>query len=178
MKLALKTLIPGALLTLAFAVGAGAQASAATPAVPVAKGTEAAPAPAHAQDVHHRSVAVDAKREAEMKAECAAMATRRQEMQDKVAAMDAKLDKLVLEMNATKDSKAVDAMEKPMAALLTELVAQRKEMHSMMVEMQPAMMDHMMRHGHMAGMRSGVDCPMMKIGQGTAPKPDPSMAKK
>ena len=75
-----------------------------------------------------------------MKAECEAMMAKKQEMQDKLQAMDATLDKLVAEMNAAKGSKEVDAMEKPMAAVLNELVAQRKALRSMMMEMQPAMM--------------------------------------
>jgi hypothetical protein len=43
-------------------------------------------------------------------------------------------------MNAAKGSTKVGAMEKPMAAVINELVAQRKAFHSMMMEMQPAMM--------------------------------------
>ena len=74
------------------------------------------------------------------------MMAKKEEMQDKLKAMDATLDKLVAEMNAAKRSKEVDAMEKPMAAVINELVAQRKAFRSMMMEMQPAMMEHMMHH--------------------------------
>jgi hypothetical protein len=44
-----------------------------------------------------------------MKAECQAMMAKKQEMQDKLQAIDATLDKLVAEMNAAKSSKEVDA---------------------------------------------------------------------
>jgi hypothetical protein len=71
--------------------------------------------------------------------------------------------------NAAKGSKEVDAMEKPMAAVINELVTQRKAMHSMMMEMQPEMMSHMMHHmkmKDMKGMHGGkgmMECPMMKM---------------
>ena len=83
--------------------------------------------------------------------------------------MDATLDKLVAEMNAAKGSKEADAMEKPMAAVINELVAQRKTLGSMMMEMQPAMMAHMMRHREMHGAMGAMECPMMKTGN--APEP-------
>ncbi len=104
-----------------------------------------------------------------MKAECEAMMARRQAMQDKVKAMDATLDKLVAEMNAAKESKAPDALEKPMAAVLNELVTQRKAMHAMMAETQSSMMGHMGRHMHSGGMGGAMspmdDCPMMKTSE-------------
>jgi hypothetical protein len=61
-------------------------------------------------------------------------------------------------------------MEKPMAAVLNELVAQRKVFRSMMMEMQPAMMAHMAHHMHMQGAKGGMDCPMMKTGKAPEPK--------
>ena len=86
----------------------------------------------------------------DMKADCRGhegASTRR--CTERMKAQDATLDALVAEMNAAKTSKAPDAMEKPMAAVLTELVAQRKAQHSMMMEIQPGMMAHMRRHmGH------------------------------
>jgi hypothetical protein len=104
-------------------------------------------------------------------AECQAMMAKKQEMQDKLLAMDATLDKLVAEMNAAVAEKKVDVMEKPMAAVINELVAQRKAMRSMMMEMQPAMMAHMMHHMHShdakgakGKMEPMSDCPMMKTG--------------
>ena len=92
-------------------------------------------------------------------------------MQEKLKTMDAKLDKLVAEMNAAKASKDVDALERPMAAVLNELVEQRKASRSMMMEMEPGMMGHMTHHMGMGG--KGVkDCPMMKMGDAPAPKAD------
>ena len=89
----------------------------------------------------------------------------------KMKAQDATLDALVAEMNAAKTSKAPDAMEKPMAAVLNELVAQRKAQRAMMMEMQPEMMAHMGRHMGMKmhGGEGGMDCPMMKSDDAAAP---------
>jgi hypothetical protein len=105
-----------------------------------------------------------------MKAECQAMMEKKQAMQVKLDAMDASLDKLVAEMNAAKASKEVDALEKPMAAVLNELVAQRKVMHSMMMEMQPPMMAHMAHHMQMHGPKGAMECPMMKMKDTHEPK--------
>lgn len=97
-------------------------------------------------------------------AACTAMMAKKTEMHAKMQAMDVSLDKLVAEMNATKGSK-----EKAMAAVLTELVAQRKAQHAMRQEMEPAMMAHM--SGQMDGHgKHGAMCPMMKQAAGTAPK--------
>ena len=97
------------------------------------------------------------------------MMARHKEMQEKLRAMDATLDKLVAEMNAAKESKAVDALERPMAAVINELVAQRKASRAMMMEMQPEMMAHMAHHMQMHGTKGPMECPMMKTG--TAPEP-------
>ncbi len=105
------------------------------------------------------------------------MMARKQEMQDKLRATDATLDKLVAEMNAAKGSKQVDATVNSMAAVLNELVAQRKASRSMM-EAQPAMMGHMMRHMGMQGPKGPMECPMMKTGNAPEPAADekkPSM---
>jgi hypothetical protein len=99
-----------------------------------------------------------------MKAECQAMMAKHQEMQDKLKAMDIELDKLVAVMNAAKSSKEADALEKPMAAVINELVVQRKAFLSMMMEMQPAMMTHMAHHMQMHGTKGSMECPMMKHG--------------
>ncbi len=108
-----------------------------------------------------------------MMAECQAMMAKKQDMQAKIEAMDATLDKLVADMNAAGALNKVDAMEKPIAAVVTELVAQRKAMRTMMMEMEPAMMMHMGHHmgPHDAkGARHSMsECPMMKK-DGTAPK--------
>jgi hypothetical protein len=119
---------------------------------------------------HHKGSAAGARHAADMKTECQAMMAKKQEMQDKLQAMDGALDKLVAEMNAAKGSKEVDALEKPMAAVINELVAQRKASHSMMTEMQPAMMGHMMHHMNMHGTKGAMECPMMKMGNAPEPK--------
>ena len=113
---------------------------------------------------HQKGGAAKATHHADMKAECQAMMAKKEAMQAKHREMDAALDKLVAEMNAVKGSKEVDAMEKPMAAVINELVAQRKALGSMMMEMQPAMMAHMMRHGETPGAKGAMGCPMMSSG--------------
>ena len=120
---------------------------------------------------HGMHGAPGAPHDGEMKADCEAMQAKHKAMQDKMKAQDATLDALVAEMNAAKTSKAPDAMEKPMAAVLNELVAQRKAQRAMMMEMQPGMMSHMGRHMGMKmhGEEGGMDCPMMKSDDAAAP---------
>ena len=139
---------------LALATSVGAQ----TP-TPAAKSPTAAPMMGH-----HMDSAAKPKVTADMKAECEAMMAKKLEMKDKLEAMDGSLDKLVAEMNAAKGSKDVDALERPMAAVLNELVAQRKTSRAMKAEMEAAMMPHMMRHMQMHGTstKGTMECPMMK----------------
>ena len=90
------------------------------------------------------------------------MMAHHKEMMAKMEAMDARLDELVKKMNAATGSKKTDAV----AAVINELVAQRKQMHEQMMAMLPEMMKHMMAHMRM-GMMKGMDdsmakCPMMK----------------
>jgi hypothetical protein len=84
------------------------------------------------------------------------------EMMAKMEAMNARLDDLVKKMNAATGSKKTDAV----AAVINELVAQRKQMQAQMMAMQPEMMKHMMGHlrmGMMKGMEDAMSkCPMMK----------------
>ena len=164
----LTVLVPGILAAAVFvlAVSVRAQTSSTPAPPPAAKSTQAAPVTGH-----HKDLAARAKHETDMKSECQAMMAKKQEMQDKVQAMDASLDKLVAEMNAAKGSKEVDAMEQPMAAVLNELVSQRKALRSMMMEMQPAMMTHVMHHMHgTKGAMGAMECPMMKMGSTPEPK--------
>ena len=157
---------------LALAVGIGAQTPAPSATTPTAGSPQASHMTGHKMDS-----ATMAKHEADMKADCQAMMAKKQEMKDKCAAMDATLDKLVAEMNAARESKKADAMEVPMAAVITELVAQRKVMQSMMMEMQPAMMAHMMNHMGMQGAKGSMECPMMKTGTNSDAKPAEKMPK-
>ncbi len=143
------------------AVSAGAQSTPAPVAPPAAMAPQVAPMPGY--DMHG---APGAHHDGDMKAECEAMQAKHKAMEEKMKAQDATLDALVAEMNAAKTSKAPDAMEKPMAAVLNELVAQRKAQRTMMMEMQPEMMAHMRHHMgmQMHGEAGGMDCPMMKSG--------------
>lgn len=142
-----------AAFALALVVGAGAQATT-PPAAP----------PAATVSGHDMHGAPGAHPDGDMKADCEAMQAKHKAMAERMKAQDATLDALVAEMNAAKTSKATDAMEKPMAAVLNELVAQRKAQRAMMMEMEPEMMGHMSRHMGMKmhGEMGGMDCPMMK----------------
>lgn len=97
------------------------------------------------------------------------MMAHHKEMAAKMEAMDARLDALVQKMNSATGSRKTDAV----AAVINELVAQRKQMRDQMMAMQPEMMQHMaahMRLGMMKGMEDCMSkCPMMK---GTAPAKD------
>ncbi|MDL2717886.1 MAG: hypothetical protein PT977_09040 [Acidobacteriota bacterium] len=161
-----RTFVPGivAATALALSVSAGAQTTAPAAPPPATKSPQAAP-----MTGHHKGTAAKGTHDAEMKTECEAMMARHQEMQDKLQAMDATLDKLVAEMNAAKESKAVDAMERPMAAVINELVAQRKASRSMMMEMQHGSMAHMAHHMPMHGAKGKMECPMMKTGSSSDP---------
>ena len=90
------------------------------------------------------------------------MMAHHKEMMAKMEAMDSRLDDLVKKMNAAKGSKKADSV----AAVVNELVAQRKQMREQMMAMQPEMMKHMMKHmkmGMMKGMEDSMaECPMMK----------------
>jgi len=159
----LKVLVPGIIMAtaLALAGGVGAQTSPPAQTPPAVSEAPASPMSGH----HQMDSAGKSARQADMKSECQAMMAKKQEMQDKLKAMDAELDKLVAAMNAAAKSDKVDAMEKPMAAVINQLVAEQKAARSMMMEMQPAMMAHMMHHMEMMqGMGGAMKCPMMKTG--------------
>jgi hypothetical protein len=173
-RLQVRTLVPGILATaaLALAVSAGAQ----TP-LPPGPSTATKTPQAATTTGHHKGSAATAKHTDAMKAECEAMMAKKQEMQEKLQAMDATLDKLVAEMNAAKGSKEAGGLEKPMAAVLNELVAQRKALRSMMMEMHHGTMAHMTHHMHMHGGKDAMECPMMKTGMAPAPKAEESAPK-
>jgi len=125
------------------------------------------PATAPAAKVHHvEKMHKEGMSKEGMKADCDIMMAKHKEMEEKLQAMDATLDRLVAEMNAAAQSTAPDALEKPMAAVVMELVRQRKAMRVMKTHMEHEMMEHMMRHMHAKG--AGMDdCPMMKAGHAT-----------
>lgn len=162
----LSLVAPGLLAAtaLAFAVSAGAQTPPAPSYAAAATGAQTPPA------TRHRMAGAKVGHDVEMQAECKAMMAKKQSMKVKMDEMDASLDKLVAVMNAAKTSKEVDALEKPMAAVLNELVDQRKVMHSMMMEMQSPMMAHMAHHMQMSGAKGAIECPMMKKKDTPEPK--------
>jgi hypothetical protein len=103
--------------------------------------------------------------EAELRTECQAMMDGMKKMQDEHQAMDAALDKLVAQMNLVQQTGRADAIERPMAAVVNELAAQSKASRSMMMEMQPQMMLHMVRYTQKQADRDGdMECPIMKMG--------------
>jgi len=96
-----------------------------------------------------------------------------QKMQSSSKAMDDRLQPLIDEMNKAKGAAKIDRM----AAVINELVTQRKQMREQMMAMMPQMMGHMMQHMH-SGMMSGMShsmsgCPMMK---GSDPAAQPPAA--
>ncbi len=92
-----------------------------------------------------------------MMAQCMEMMQKKNQMQSDMNTMDAKLDGLVATMNAAAGSDKADAT----AAVVSELVMQRKVQRDKMASMQSAMMKHMMEHMEM-GKKSMMKCPMMK----------------
>ena len=108
-----------------------------------------------------------------MKAECQKMMDKHREMESKFGTMDATLDHLVAAMNAAKGSKEPGAMEKSMAAVLNELVSQRKVIRSTSAAMQSEMMVHMAHHQGMhetGGPGGPMMCPMMTTQPVAEPK--------
>lgn len=96
---------------------------------------------------------------------CKAMMAQHEKMMGDMGALDAKLDDLVATMNASQGTIKTDAT----AAVVTELVAQRKQRRERMMGMQSEMMGHMMEHMQ-GGAESMAACPMMKAMAG-AKKP-------
>jgi len=92
----------------------------------------------------------------EMPAKCKAMMQEKQQMMQKCKAMDTRLDQLVSAMNTATGQQKIDAM----AALLNELVQQRKSMHTTMMKMREEMMSGMM--GKAGGSSSTHGMMMMK----------------
>lgn len=188
-KFTLQSTGPGILLValMALATSLGAQTSAQPADETTTPDTtaETCPSAHHRMDGmmtdHHDKAANDAADEIGLATECQALAAKKQAMVETRQDMDAKLDALVVTMNAAGNSKSREAM-KPMAAVITELVAQRKADHAMMMEMEPELMRHMMRHNAHKGVhpashhashvpndpargtakKHAMDCPMMK----------------
>ena len=100
---------------------------------------------------------VHASMPADMTARCQAMMADQEKMTAEMKAADQRLDDLVAKMNAAAGTEKADAT----AAVVNEMVAQRRAMRDGMMKMQHGMMGHMMEHMQ-AGKDSMAQCPMMK----------------
>ena len=94
---------------------------------------------------------------ADMAAKCQAMMADHDKMMAEMKTADQRLDDLVAKMNAASGMEKADAT----AAVVSEMVTQRKAMRDGMMKMQQEMMGHMMEHMQ-AGKDSMAMCPMMK----------------
>lgn len=103
------------------------------------------------------AAAAQAKPEADMAAKCQAMMADHDKMMAETKAADDRLDVLVARMNAASGMEKADAT----AAVVGEMVAQRRATRDGMMKMQHEMMAHMMEH-RQAGKDSMAMCPMMK----------------
>lgn len=92
----------------------------------------------------------------DMMAKCQVMTAEREKMMADMKAADERLDDLVAKMNAGSGPQKADAT----AAVVSEMVAQRKAMRDGMMKMQQGMMAHMMEHMQ-PGKDSMATCPMM-----------------
>lgn len=97
-------------------------------------------------------------------APCQAMMAEKAKMMADMKVADQRLDDLVSAMNAASDTDKIAAT----AAVVSEMVTQRRAMHDSMVKMQEDMMGHMMAHMQ-AGAPSMAMCPMMKQMGSTKP---------
>ena len=112
---------------------------------------------AQAPPMHQHMATQKAAPPSDMAAKCQAMMADQEKMMAEVKAADLRLDGLVAQMNAATGQPKVDAT----AAVVSEMVAQRKAMRDGMMKMQPSMMAHMAEHTQ-AGKDSMAMCPMMK----------------
>ena len=106
---------------------------------------------------------------------CQEMMARHPEMLEKMKAKDAELGRLLEEMRAATGDAKVAAT----AAVVEELVAQHRSMHSMMRKHQPMMMHQMMGGMGEDGGMADCSCPMMQqmkpdTGEKLAPEDDHS----
>lgn len=116
-----------------------------------------APAAVLQQHQHPQQPADKAKPQSDMAARCQAMMAQHEKMMTEMKAADQRLSDLVAKMNSASSQAKVDAT----AAVVNELVSQRKAMHEHMMAMQHGVASHMMEHMQ-AGADSMAACPMMK----------------
>ena len=93
----------------------------------------------------------------DMAAKCQAMMADHQKMMTEMKDADQRLDDLIGKMNAASGLERADAT----AAVVNEMVTQRRTMKDGMMKDQHGMMAHMMEHMQ-AGKDSMAMCPMMK----------------
>ncbi|HET9867167.1 MAG TPA: hypothetical protein VFQ06_07745 [Nitrospira sp.] len=106
---------------------------------------------------HQHATADTAKPSSGMEAKCQAMMAEKEKMMADMKAADQRLDALVATMNAASGMDKTAAT----AAVVSEMVTQRRTMRDGMMKMQEDMMGHMMEHMQ-AGTASMASCPMMK----------------
>lgn len=117
----------------------------------------AVPGLAQTPQEHQHAATDKAKPPSDMAAKCQAMMAEREQMMTGMKAADQRLDDLVAKMNAASGMEKTDAA----AAVVNEMVAQRRAMRDGMAKMQHGMMGHTMEHMQ-AGKDSMAMCPMMK----------------
>ena len=118
-----------------------------------------------AQTPHEQHTATaKAKPPSGMEAKCQAMMAEKEKMMADVKVADQRLDDLVATMNT---ASGMDKMAAT-AAVVSEMVTQRRTMRDGMMKMQEDMMGHMMEHMR-AGTASMASCPMMKQMGGVKP---------
>ncbi len=109
------------------------------------------------QGHQHAAATAKAKPPSDMAAKCQAMMADQEKMMTEMKEADQRLDDLVSKMNAASGTEKADAT----AAVVNEMVTQRRTMRDGMMKMQHGMMAHMMEHMQ-AGKDSMAMCPMMK----------------
>jgi len=118
-----------------------------------------------AQATHEqRTATAKVKAPSGMEAKCQAMMAEKEKMMADMKAADQRLDALVATMNT---ASGMDKMAAT-AAVVSEMVTQRRAMRDGMMKMQEDMMGHMMEHMQ-AGTASMASCPMMKQMGGVKP---------
>ena len=113
---------------------------------------------------HKPAATADAKPAAGMPAKCQAMMAEREKMMADMKVADQRIDDLVAKMNNASSAEKTAAT----AAVVTEMVAQRRAMRDGTMKMQHGMMGHMMEHQHGRKGSMGA-CPMMKQMGGMEP---------
>lgn len=97
---------------------------------------------AQAQTEHHEGSHSMLKEEAPANYPCPMLRAHHEQMTQKMALMDKKVDQLVSEMKGAQGDQKIKVME----SLLATLVEQRASIHKEMISMMPKMMEYVARH--------------------------------